>query len=80
MEVLGENLGVGASRLSSNRGAQFGSSEKDCYVTVFDNGSIVSRGIMGLDYGVDTKLLIRRFFLVKLQKNLLYRIVSPIGA
>ena len=53
VEVLGENLGVGACRLSSNRGVQFGSSEKACYVTVFDNGSIVSQGIMGLHYGVD---------------------------
>ena len=58
--MLGEDLGVDACRLPSNRGVQFGSDEKACYVTVFDNGTILSQSIMGFHYGVDviaTKLI-----------------------
>ena len=47
VDVLGEDHGVAACRLPSNRGVQFGSDEKACYVTVFDNGTILSQSIMG---------------------------------
>ena len=50
VDVLGEDLGVDACRLPSNRGVQFGSDEKACYVTVFDHGTILSQGIMELHY------------------------------
>ena len=53
VDVPGEDLGVDACRLPSNRGVQFGSDEKACYVTVFDNGTILSQGIIGLHYGED---------------------------
>ena len=51
--MLGSDLGVRPHRLPSNKGVQIGSCEKAKYVTIFDNGSIVSQGLMGLHYGVN---------------------------
>lgn len=53
VELLGRDLKVRASRLPGNKGVQFGSHDHAKYVTVYDNGTILSQGVMGLHYGVE---------------------------
>ena len=53
VELLGGNLKVKAVRLSGGKGVQFGSIDQAKYITVYDNGTILSQGVMGLHYGID---------------------------
>ena len=42
-----------AIRMSGGKCVQFGSIDQAKYITVYDNGTILSQGVMGLHYGID---------------------------